>query len=255
MANIKSNEKRHLQDTKKHLLNHIQMSKLKTQIKKVQKTKSKEELAKLFSLVDSSLSKGIITKNKADRIKSRISLFLSGKKQRTELKVEKKQKPVKKEIKIKEESLKRESEQLKVVHSEPKKDSKQKEVVEQTSIIMISTTPKYANLILDDEEKNVFFYKVTPINKVKRVLIYATAPVKAVVGEFDLESINISTLSTAWNKYRSQSAMSKKEFDSYYEGKKEAHAMISKESFRYSKPKKLEQFGMSKGPSGFQYLK
>lgn len=49
--------------------------------------------------------------------------------------------------------------------------------------------------------------------------------------------------------------MEKKEFDSYYEGKKEAHALISKESFRYSKPKKLEQFNMTKGPSGFQYLK
>lgn len=252
MANIKSNDKRHLQDEKKHLLNHMQMSKLKTQIKKAQKSKSKEDLSKAYAIIDSSLSKGIITKNKANRLKARLSAFVSGKTKvvKTEVK-----KPVK-VVKVKEESLKRESEQLKVVQTNSKKDaSKEKEVVEQTSIIMISTTPKYANLILDDETKNVFFYKVTPVNKVKRVLIYATAPIKAVVGEFDLEKIDINALSTSWNKYRSQSAMSKKEFDSYYEGKKEAHAMISKESFRYSKPKKLEQFGMNKGPSGFQYLK
>lgn len=252
MANIKSNDKRHLQDEKRHLLNHIQMSKLKTQIKKAQKSKSKEDLAKAYSLIDSSLSKGIITKNKASRLASRLTAIVNGK---TQIVKQEPKKPVK-QVKIKEESLKRENEQLKVVQTVSKKEGKEKvEVVEQTSIIMISTTPKYANLILDDESKNVFFYKVTPVNKVKRVLIYATAPVKAVVGEFDLEKIDICALSTAWNKYRSQSAMEKKEFDSYYEGKKEAHALISKESFRYSKPKKLEQFNMTKGPSGFQYLK
>lgn len=253
MANIKSNDKRHLQDEKRHLLNHMQMSRLKTQIKKTHKTKSKEDLAKAYSLIDSSLSKGIITKNKAKRLKSRLTAFVSGK---TKIEKVEPSKPVKKQVKIKEESLKRENEQLKVVQTVTKKEGKEKtEVVEQTSIIMISTTPKYANLILDDESKNVFFYKVTPVNKVKRVLIYATSPIKAVVGEFDLEKIDICATSTAWNKYRSQSSMNKKEYDSYYEGKKEAHALISRESFRYSKPKKLEQFNMTKGPSGFQYLK
>lgn len=152
------------------------------------------------------------------------------------------------------ETLKREQQVLKVVESKPAVDGKKQEV-ETTSIIMISATPKHADLLLDDPSKTVFFYKVTPVNKVERVLIYATAPVQAVVGEFDLKEIKISALSTAWKNFSSSSVFTKKEFDQYYEGKNEAHAIISGKSFRYSKPKSLSDYGMSKGPSGFQYLK
>lgn len=152
------------------------------------------------------------------------------------------------------ETLRREQEVLKVVDVKPSQDGK-KQVAEVTSIIMISVSPKHADILLDDSSKNVFFYKVTPVNKVKRVLIYATAPVKAVVGEFDLSEIKISALSTAWKNFSSKSIFTKKEFDEYYQDKNEAHAMIAGKSFRYSKPKNLSDYNMSKGPSGFQYLK
>lgn len=88
MANIKGNEKRHIQDEKRNLLNHMQMSALKTQIKKAQSTKKQEELDKAYKMIDSALSKGIITKNKANRMKSRLSLYVAGKSNRT--KIEKK---------------------------------------------------------------------------------------------------------------------------------------------------------------------
>lgn len=74
MANIKSNEKRYLQNEKKHLLNHMQMSKLKTQIKKTKASKDSKDLAKSYQLIDSSVSKGIISQNKANRLKSRLSI-------------------------------------------------------------------------------------------------------------------------------------------------------------------------------------
>lgn len=169
------------------------------------------------------------------------------------------QKPVV-ERKVSAEALKREQEQLKVVETKPvektvdKKNIKPVEV-EKTAIIMISASPKHADILLDDPNKKVFFYKVTPVNKVKRVLIYATAPVQGVIGEFDLEKIDIKAVSTIWKNYGASSVLTKKEYDEYYKDKKEAHAMISKEAFRYSKPKKLEDFNMKKGPSGFQYLK
>lgn len=168
------------------------------------------------------------------------------------------QKPVV-ERKVSAEALKREQEQLKVVETKPVEKTNSKDskpvVAEQTSIIMISVSPKHADILLDQEDKNVFFYKVTPVNKVKRVLIYATAPVQGVVGEFDLDKIDIKAVSTIWKNYGSKSVLTKKEYDEYYQGKDSAHAMISKEAFRYSKPKKLEDFNMKKGPSGFQYLK
>ncbi len=74
MANIKSNDKSHNQDEKARVLNHAQKSKMKTLIKKAIETKKVEDLNNAYSCIDSSLSKGIITKNKADRLKSRLTI-------------------------------------------------------------------------------------------------------------------------------------------------------------------------------------
>lgn len=76
MANIKSNEKRYLQNEKKHLLNHMQMSRLKTQLKKTKISKSEKDVSLSYQLIDSSLSKGIISQNKANRLKSRLIAFI-----------------------------------------------------------------------------------------------------------------------------------------------------------------------------------
>lgn len=73
MANIQSNIKRGNQDKKRNLLNHMQMSALKTQIKKTKASKKPEDLNESYKKIDSSLSKGIITKNKANRLKARLS--------------------------------------------------------------------------------------------------------------------------------------------------------------------------------------
>ncbi|MEG0124332.1 MAG: 30S ribosomal protein S20 [Malacoplasma sp.] len=77
MSNIISNEKRHHQDKKKHILIHSQMSAIKTQIKKTHITKDQKELHKAFKMIDSGVSKGVITKNKGNRLKSRLTIFVN----------------------------------------------------------------------------------------------------------------------------------------------------------------------------------
>lgn len=149
------------------------------------------------------------------------------------------------------ELLKREQEVLKVVETSKEPNVEQ----ETTETIIISMAPKSAEALFDNPEKNVVFYKVTPANKVLRVIVYATAPVKKVVGEFDLQEIKIAATSTIWKNFSKASVISKKEYDSYYEGKEKAHAMISKKTYKYRNPKDLSDYNMSKGPSGFQYLK
>lgn len=73
MANIKSNEKSHKQDQKARLLNHSFESKMKTLIKKAVSSKKTEDVNEAYSCIDSAITKGIIKKNKADRLKSRLA--------------------------------------------------------------------------------------------------------------------------------------------------------------------------------------
>ncbi|WP_416906737.1 50S ribosomal protein L22 [Ureaplasma zalophigenitalium] len=157
------------------------------------------------------------------------------------------------------ELAKREQQVLKVVEpTEVSAADKAKGIeapVVETENIIISMTKKNALALFENPEKNVVFYKVTPTNPVKRVIVYAVAPEKKVLGEFDLETIDIGAPSTIWRKYNKQSVLVKKEFDTYFVESKKAHAMIASRTFKYRTPKKLSDYNMKKGPSGFQYLK
>ena len=77
MANIKSNEKNYKRDAKRKTQNHSQKSNLKTQIKKTVKTKDQADLNLSYKKTDSSVSKGLISKNKSNRMKSRLSNSIS----------------------------------------------------------------------------------------------------------------------------------------------------------------------------------
>lgn len=72
--------KRDLQNKKRYLQNKMAMSRIRTELKKFQKMilsqekeKLKEKLSTIYSLVDKGIKKNIITKNKASRIKSRLT--------------------------------------------------------------------------------------------------------------------------------------------------------------------------------------
>ena len=73
MANIKSNKKRHVQDKKKRSLNHSKNSECRTVVKKTRVSRSQEDLDKTYSVVDKAAKRRRIHKNKANRIKSRVS--------------------------------------------------------------------------------------------------------------------------------------------------------------------------------------
>lgn len=73
MANIKSAKLRIKKDAKKNALNRYWSGKLKDSIKVLKTKKSEKTVNELKSTVDKAVSKGIISKNKASRIKSKLT--------------------------------------------------------------------------------------------------------------------------------------------------------------------------------------
>jgi small subunit ribosomal protein S20 len=78
MANIKSNIKSIRKNKKRTIRNKIVISSLKHTMKQV-KTGDKEKITDLYKKLDSALAKGKITKNRANRIKSRSAKALNKK--------------------------------------------------------------------------------------------------------------------------------------------------------------------------------
>lgn len=133
MANIISNEKRHHQDKKKHLLLHSQLSAIKSQIKKTRITKSKDELNKSFRMIDSGISKGVLTKNKGNRWKSKLTLFVNDITKKHIIKDIKKKKPTSKKFdKNTKKNVKLSNSQIKKIAL--KKESLIKKNIEQNKI-------------------------------------------------------------------------------------------------------------------------
>ncbi len=143
---------------------------------------------------------------------------------------------------VKEESIKREQEELKAIDSV-------------TSIVMMAAKQEHAETIINNEAKNVFFSKEAPENKIDRVLVCSEGKFPRVIGEFDLGTTELLSVQEAWSKYGNKSSMSKEDFDQAFAKEEKVHVLVSKEPFRYNRWKSLESFSMKKGPSGFQYLK
>lgn len=73
MPNIKSAKKRVKVTATKHEQNIVPKGSMKTAVKKVEKEASLENLNTANKRIDKAVNKGIITKNKAARLKSRLT--------------------------------------------------------------------------------------------------------------------------------------------------------------------------------------
>lgn len=77
MANIVANEKTYRHSQKVRKANHAKMSKLRTVVKKVRNSNDQSKLVEAYSVIDKTASKGVIHKNKANRLKSRTAKALN----------------------------------------------------------------------------------------------------------------------------------------------------------------------------------
>lgn len=79
MPIIKSAKKKLRKDINKTKRNNTYKEAYKKSIHKAKKEKDKKLLQEVFSRIDKAAKKGVIHKNKANRLKSRISAFLEKK--------------------------------------------------------------------------------------------------------------------------------------------------------------------------------
>lgn len=131
------------------------------------------------------------------------------------------------------------------------------EVKNSPQTIMISVSPSEAKTIIEDG-KSVLFFKLLPVQEVKRVIVYVTKKDGwngGVIGEFDLEAKIKMSRSSAWSQFGTMSTLRKKEFDEYYRASRAVSIMRISRFVQYSSVKKIESYKISRPPSSFTYLK
>ncbi|UBF28053.1 ASCH domain-containing protein [Kovacikia minuta CCNUW1] len=82
-------------------------------------------------------------------------------------------------------------------------------------IVLMSIHPQFSQLILEGHKK-VEFRKTRFNTEVSHVVIYATSPVKKIVGYFEIQSINVASPKELWRSYEKVSGVRQKFFNDYY---------------------------------------
>lgn len=119
--------------------------------------------------------------------------------------------------------------------------------------MLLSINPEFVESILQGE-KIYEYRKFRCRNDVDKIIIYATAPRKQIVGEAEIANILEDDLLTVWHQTKEYSGITYNFFRKYYKGRKKAVAYQLKNLIVYDKPLTLEDIGVSCAPQSYRYL-
>jgi predicted transcriptional regulator len=93
-------------------------------------------------------------------------------------------------------------------------------------VLVMSIKPRYADRIFAGE-KTVELRRTRPrVESGDVVLVYASAPTKALVGAFAIGGVISEEVSCLWNRYSSMLGVSHKEYREYFAGTGMAHGLL-----------------------------
>jgi len=83
------------------------------------------------------------------------------------------------------------------------------------SIALLPIKPRFAELIIKGKKK-VEFRKRKPNNEVSHIVLYATKPIKKILGYFEVSYIDQDSPETLWARYKKVGGVTYEEFKTYY---------------------------------------
>lgn len=119
--------------------------------------------------------------------------------------------------------------------------------------LLMSIRTEYALKILDGTKKVEFRTRKCG-RRVESIIIYATSPTCAVVGEAIVEDIVVDSPERIWARMSTVAGIEKSDFDLYFKGKAKAVAYILGEIKKYEAPLSLFEVGVKFAPQSFVYI-
>lgn len=119
--------------------------------------------------------------------------------------------------------------------------------------ILLSVKPEYIYRIFDGSKGFEYRRKLAKM-KVDTIVLYATSPVKKVLGEVQVIGTKTASPSALWEETKHRSGISRKKYRKYFHGQKKANAYILGKACEYPEEKKLEDYGVKHAPQSYVYL-
>ena len=119
--------------------------------------------------------------------------------------------------------------------------------------ILLAIKPEFVEKILNGKKKFEFRRRI-PSTQVDKIVIYATAPVKKVVGVVRVREIISMSPNDLWNVTHEFAGIGREFFDSYFMGCDVAHAYVLENMQKYKQPQALSELGINAAPQSFVYM-
>lgn len=119
---------------------------------------------------------------------------------------------------------------------------------------MLSIKPVFANKIFEGSKKYEFRRAIFKHPGITTVVVYASSPVKKVIGEFEIEQILVDDLGTLWAKTCDFAGIDEDLFFEYFGDKERGYAIKIKNTCRYKSPKCIRRDFNLIPPQSFAYL-
>ncbi|HEX2846018.1 MAG TPA: hypothetical protein VHN59_05685 [Chitinophagaceae bacterium] len=119
--------------------------------------------------------------------------------------------------------------------------------------VVLSIKPEFADKIFNGSKKFEFRRSIFKNEDVKTVIVYASSPVKKVIGEFEIDSIINEELESLWKMTSASSGISKEYFDKYFWDKESGYAIKVKNVKKYPQPRSLQKDYDLLPPQSFAY--
>lgn len=120
--------------------------------------------------------------------------------------------------------------------------------------VLLSIKPQFVDMIFSGQKKYEYRKTIFKRKDITRVVVYATAPISRVVGEFEIESILFDEVNSLWEETKTHAGIDKKFFFEYFTEKEKGYAIKIKNYEQYSKARKLDDVYHTVPPQSFAYI-
>lgn len=120
--------------------------------------------------------------------------------------------------------------------------------------VLLSIKPEFVEKIFDGSKKYEYRKVLPKRTDISVIVIYASAPVQRVVGEFRIKDIFSESVDILWERTKEYSGISKEYYMSYFQHKNVANAIEIGELKKYKKTKLLSDYKIVQAPQSFCYI-
>jgi predicted transcriptional regulator len=120
--------------------------------------------------------------------------------------------------------------------------------------VLLSVKPRFAKDIFSGIKKYEFRKTIFTRQDIKKVVVYASSPIKSVIGEFEIDKIIHDDIDALWTQTKSGAGTSEELFLEYFSNKSKGYAIKIKSQKKYDSPLSLNSLRVSVPPQSFRYL-